>query len=278
LPSAAPRPTPVKSTQRFDYRRFADSLVERGLIDNETIQHVVTQCEATGGLMSEVLVNEDLVSDWEVARVACELYHLPFLTVDNYPPSASALEGLDPDYLRQYALVPIDRHGKLLTVIMPGLVPSAVLYALSFDGTRVLPLAGSISSNRRWLQEHLPAAEGLGVLEGVGAALPQGDWASIFDAGDEAVQLDLSEGMSASLEEGLGVLDVDIGLGDLDLGAEDDAGSAIDLEATLDAGLDSMLDSVAGPTGAQEASKKKADAADAIGGIELRLHGEGEEQ
>jgi hypothetical protein len=272
----------VKSTQRFDYRRFADSLVDRGLIDHETIEHVVTQCEATGGLMSELLVTEDLVSDWEVARVACELYHLPFLTVDNYPPSPEALEGLDPDYLRQYALVPLDRHGKLLTIIMPGLVPSAVLDALAFDGTRVLPLAGSVSSNRRWLQEHLPSAEGVGSLEQVGAALPQGDWASIFDAGDEAVQLDLTEGMSESLEEGLGVLDVDIGVGDLDLGGGEDTGQAIELESSIDAGLDSMLDSVMGPTGSQSdeapaPKKQKADAADAIGGIELRLHGDDEE-
>ena len=106
------RHPPVKSSQRFEYRRFADSLVERGLIDYETIEHVVSQCEASGGPMAETLMHEDLVSDWEIARVACELYHLPFLTVDNYPPSADALEGLDADYLRQYGLVPLDRFGK----------------------------------------------------------------------------------------------------------------------------------------------------------------------
>lgn len=270
----------MKSSQRFDYRRFADSLVERGLIDHQTIEHVVSQCEATGSLMAEVLVREDLVSDWEVARVACELYHLPFLTVDNYPPSSGAAEGLDPDYLRQYALVPLDRYGKLLTVVMPGIVPSAVLDTLGSDGTRILPVVGSIASNRRWLQEHMPAANA-GKLEEFAAALPQGDWASIFDAGDEAVKLDLTEGMDHALEAGLGVLDIDIGVGELNLGD----GEA--LEAGVDAGLDSMLDSITGPAGAsntpepsepsqQAKPAEPAKPADRIGGIELRLHGEEE--
>ena len=53
------------------------------------MNHVLQQCQATGSLMPEVLVHENLVSDWEVSRVSCELYHLPFLTVDLYPPGAA---------------------------------------------------------------------------------------------------------------------------------------------------------------------------------------------
>jgi len=216
----------AKSVHRFDYARFGEALVERGLIDRDVLSHVLNQIQQTRALLPEVLVRENLVSDWEVSRAACEIYHLPFLTVDHYPPSASALDGYDLAYLRHFALVPLDRYGGLVTVIMPGLVPSEVLDGLRpGQGGRVLPVVGSVMSNRRWLEERIapqakagvaqarlggPAGQKSVPLDGRGPvpssksdprAAPQEDslqlggeedWGNLFDAGEEAVQLDLN--------------------------------------------------------------------------------------
>ena len=217
----------MKSANRFDYARFGEALVERGLIDRDVLAHVLHQVNMSRALLPEVLVRENLVSDWEVSRVACEIYHLPFLTVDHYPPSNTALEGYDLAYLRHFALVPLDRYGALVTVIMPGLVPSEVLEGLRpGQNGRVLPVVGSVVSNRRWLDEHFapkaapaagrhaapgkpapgkPALELRAPLPGPAPAqaaqpaqpkdleLIEGDWGNLFDAGDEAVQLGLKK-------------------------------------------------------------------------------------
>lgn len=185
-------------TQHLDYGRLADHLVERALIDAVTIQHVVQQCGSTGALMPEILVRDNLISDWEITRVCAELFGLPFLPVETYPPSEEAMEGIDPHYLRQYGLVPLDRFGNLLTVAMPGLVPSEVLNGLRGAGeTVVLPVVGSVQGNRNWLETHLPAntkAEADQVLESFGQALPEDDsWANLFDEAEEAVQHDLRD-------------------------------------------------------------------------------------
>ena len=222
----------VKSANRFDYARFGEALVERGLLDRNVLTHVLHQCTVTRSLLTELLVRENLVSDWELSRIACELYHLPFLTVEQYPPSATALDGYDLGYLRHYALVPLDRYGGLVTVAMPGLVPSEVLDGLRpGQNGRVLAVVGSVASNRRWLEERLappaaktapakgsaptplktismslpqeapkskdvpaaipaPAAEELEIVQSGGA---EDDWGSLFDAGEEAVQLDLKK-------------------------------------------------------------------------------------
>lgn len=220
--STTPSPGTVKSAHRFDYPRFGEALIERGLIDREVLSHVLHQVNATRALLPEVLVRENLVSDWEVSRVACEVYHLPFLTVDHYPPAASALEGYDLAYLRHFALVPLDRYGGLVTVIMPGLVPSEVLEGLRpGQNGRVLPVVGSVVSNRRWLEANFapqaaagpvrhaaapgrPAADSRGPLPAA-AHSPghaparaddsgiEGDWGNLFDAGDEAVRLGLKK-------------------------------------------------------------------------------------
>lgn len=220
----------MKSAHRFDYVRFGEALVERSLIDRDVLSHVLHQVNSTRSLLPEVLVRENLVSDWEVSRVACEVYHLPFLTVDQYPPSATALDGYDLAYLRHYALVPLDRYGGLVTVIMPGLVPTEVLEGLrAGQSGRVLPVVGSVVSNRRWLEERFApkGAAAAATRPGAGAAktismetrapLPkgappqvqaqpqlqpeeaelelggEGNWGSLFDAGDEAVKLGLKK-------------------------------------------------------------------------------------
>ncbi|MEW6074151.1 MAG: hypothetical protein AB1726_16345 [Planctomycetota bacterium] len=186
----------MKSTQRLDYNRFADALVERGLVGRDVLNHVLQQCNTTGGLLPDLLVGEEIVSDWELSRVTCEIYNLPFLTVDICPPNPEALEGIDPEYLRLYGIVPLSRFGRVLTVAMPGIVPTEVLEGISLEeGGRVIPVVGSVNTNRRWLQEHLPApvipthgprGRGLGALAAADDA-----WAGIFDAGEEAVQQDL---------------------------------------------------------------------------------------
>lgn len=209
----------MKSAHRFDYARFGEALVERNLIDRDVLSHVLHQVNSTRSLLPEVLVRENLISDWEVSRVACELYHLPFLTVDHYPPSATALDGYDLAYLRHFALVPLDRFGGLVTVIMPGLVPSEVLEGLrAGQNGRVLAVVGSVVSNRRWLEERFAPKAGVGGRAVAGPAKPiametrsalpktapaldegelqlnaEGDWGNLFDAGDEAVKLGLKK-------------------------------------------------------------------------------------
>jgi hypothetical protein len=200
----------VKSNQRFDLRRLSEQLVERGLVDRNALQHVLHQSQATGILVTEMLVRDGLVSDWEIGRVSCELFHLPYLPVERYSPQPIALDGLEAAYLRRFCIVPLDRWGTLLTVAMPGIVPTEVLEGLRGTATRVMPVVGSVTGNRKWLLEHLPDAAAVKAgqaakggagktaanrarLELVDPALPAGEdaWADIFDAGDKSVHHEL---------------------------------------------------------------------------------------
>ena len=230
--------------QRMDYARLADALADRGLADREALQLVLAQSNSGDGNFAEILVSENLVSDREIGRVASEVFGLPYLPVDVYPPSPKAVEGLDENYLLRYGLVPLDRFGGLLTVAMPGIVPPDVLASLlPEDDVKILPVIGNVSSNRHWLQTNLTSAEPAApqpavqvsqqapqqreplqlelaepslptaapsaapatiahsplneveaALESIDATLPIDEsWASIFDAGDEAVHLNVPD-------------------------------------------------------------------------------------
>jgi hypothetical protein len=192
----------VKTNQRLDYTRLAEALVERGLVEPVAIKSALAQALEGGLLLPQILVDEGMVSDWELARVTSEVFNLPFLTVEVYEPSADACATLDPSFLRRYCLVPLDRYEKLLTVAMPAMVPTDVLTSLARQaGAHIVPVVGTLVTNRRWLGEHVPDADATETVEAVAPALPgaaavDDAWAAMFDAADAAVQLDIRAGSS----------------------------------------------------------------------------------
>lgn len=174
----------MKHSYRFDYQSLAEILGQRGLVEPQRLK-LALQASHTGPIpFPELLVAENLIADWDLSRVVCDLFGLPFLPVDLYAPAPDARNGLDLDFLRQHRVVPLTRHKRLLTIAMPALVPADILAQLqTMSDLQIMPVVGTVNTNNRWMLEHLPAP------------LPQaggeGEWNKIFDEGDAAVLLNL---------------------------------------------------------------------------------------
>ncbi len=183
----------AKPTQRLGYRRLADALKERGLVDPKAVDDTLEFALENGALFGEALVGANLISDWELSRLVCEVFQLPFVPVECADPDPQASEGIDPAFLVQHGLVPLCRHGNLLTVALPGIVPADVLGLLSAQtDLAVLPVVGTVAGNRRWLDQHLvpgPLASGGG-----------DEWSNLFDEADAAVLRELEEKVEAPEE------------------------------------------------------------------------------
>lgn len=182
----------MKHSQRLEYSRLASAIVERGLSDAKRVDEALHIAENGHGAFADVLVNSSIVSDWELSNVVCDIYGLPFLTVDVVEPDPSARRGLDLQFLATHGLVPLFRCNGVLTISMPGMVSADVLGEMTAaTDLTILPVVGSVQSNRRWIAK---------VLEDeIKAALPdaqQADdevgsvpgWDQLFDAADAAVQ------------------------------------------------------------------------------------------
>jgi hypothetical protein len=184
----------VKTNQRLDYARLSDVLGERGMCDQQALREAL-QFSARGETpFAEAIVNASLVADWELSRVVCEIYGMPFITVDMYDPDAGARKGLNTAFLIEHGLVPLGRFGQLLTVAMPGMVPADVLAMLAAESDLiVLPVVGTVQSNRRWIE--------LNLHKEIASALPSvtqqdntqtaNEWGELFDQADAAVLLHL---------------------------------------------------------------------------------------
>ena len=191
------------------------------MADLEAIRELLDQSRDGGTPFAEALVSANLVGDWELSRVVCEIFNLPFLPIETANPDASAAEGLDRGFLAEFALVPLWRFGQVLTICMPGLVPADVLGVLAADSDLVLlPVVGSVESNRRWVEENFEEAS-VNVKQ-----KKDSSWTSIFDDADAAVLMDID---SPEEEDGPSVEEVLV------------EGLADDLEQTLSEDLEKEL-------------------------------------
>ena len=185
----------MKHNQRLEYGRLAEVLAERGLVEPQALREALQFSGKATLPFPEALVSANLVADWELSRVVCELYGLPFVTVEIAEPDPKARIGIDPQFLIDNGLVPLGRFGQVLTVVMPAIVPAEVLGLLAAETDLcILPIVGTVRTNRKWLEMNLvvtppaplPSLPSLPAVDGASS-----EWSSIFDAGDAAVLLDL---------------------------------------------------------------------------------------
>lgn len=190
----------MKSRQRIDYGRLAAVLAERGIVDARAIQDALQFSQRGGPPFPEALVTANLVADWELTRLACEIYGLPFLTVGLVDPDPKASDGLDASFLMKECLVPLSRHGSVLTVLMPSLSTTDTLDELaSKSGATILPICGTVRTNRDWLVKRYSSPAPAPALPKGGSsveAVPEmttAEWSNLFDEADAAVLLDLKQ-------------------------------------------------------------------------------------
>jgi hypothetical protein len=188
----------VKTHQRLDYARLAEALAESGLVDPKTLKDAL-QCSRAGGTpFPAALVEANLVTDWDLSRVVCDIYGLPFLPVDLVEPSPEAF--LDMHFLREHGLIPLGRYGQVLTISMPGLVEADTLGLLAAQTDLfLLPVVGTVRSNHHWLQTNVEPEPVLPTNPEELTGQAEG-WSSFFDDADAAVLMELQ----SSVEEDLG--------------------------------------------------------------------------
>jgi len=169
----------VKHHQRLDLGRLAEVLHERGIANVDAIREFLQQSREGGMPFCEALVTTNLVPDWDLSRIVCETFSLPFLPVDLVEPNARLRQELDMKLFRSQQIVPLDRFGQVLTVIMPGLVSADTLAMLAAATDLViLPAVGTVETNRRWILENLSAGK---------SAEIEGGWGNLFDQADAQV-------------------------------------------------------------------------------------------
>ena len=104
--------------RRVITKRIGEVLLDRGAIDQQGLEKALAYQKEHGGLMGQVLIQLQLVTEEQIALALTAQYGFPYLPLDNYEIDESLTSIIPEPIARQYCLIPIDRIGNALTLAM----------------------------------------------------------------------------------------------------------------------------------------------------------------
>jgi type IV pilus assembly protein PilB len=108
----------MESVKRVVSKQLGQLLVERGLIDKKQLQKALEIQKKEGGLIGQVLVKLNFVTEEDIVEALTTQYGYPYLPLENYEIDKSVLSVLPAHVVRHYYLIPIDKIENILTVVM----------------------------------------------------------------------------------------------------------------------------------------------------------------
>jgi hypothetical protein len=190
----------VKGIDKITSVRLAEILTERNAISSEVISDALYSQDKQGEPFVQVLVNGGHITEWDLAKIVTENFNLPFLMAGNYQITDEAKERLPKETLFKYTIVPLDVFGDIVCVAMPVMLSFEDLAKIQKEhNCDLFPYVGLITENKKvigdmfkdyqqWMQEEAFRREEAAKRRRDKPKAKKGDWMSIFDAGDEAIQ------------------------------------------------------------------------------------------
>lgn len=202
----------MKGIEKLTSVRLAEILTERGVVPGEAISDALYSQQRMGDPFAQVLIGAGHISEWDLAKIVAESFNLPFLMAGNYHIDDETKERLPKDTLFNHMIVPLGVFDNIICVSMPVFMPFEQAMKIQKEHScELFPYVGLISENKRVLGElhkdypqWFEADEKRRQVEQKKKKKPpqgeDGDWMSIFDAGDQATKKTASAKESGSEE------------------------------------------------------------------------------
>lgn len=190
----------VKGIEKITSVRLAEILTERDVVSSEVITDALYSQDKNGEPFVQVLVNAGNITEWDLAKIVTENFNLPFLMAGNYSISDAAKERFPKETLFKYTMVPLDTFGDIVTVAMPVMLSFEDISKIQKEhNCDLFPYVGLITENKKvltdmhkdypvWVKEDQARRDAEALKRKSAPKKEAGDWMSIFDAGDEAIQ------------------------------------------------------------------------------------------
>lgn len=190
----------MKGIEKITSVRLAEILTERDVVSSEVITDALYSQDKNGEPFVQVLVSAGHITEWDLAKIVTENFNLPFLMAGNYSISDEAKNRFPKETLFKYTMVPLDTFGDIVTVAMPVMLSFEDISKIQKEhNCDLFPYVGLITENKKvlgdiykdypeWVKADQARREAEAVKRKAAPKKEAGDWMSIFDAGDEAIQ------------------------------------------------------------------------------------------
>ena len=121
-------------------KKLGEILVERHVITPEQIDEALAAQKESYAPFGEILVRRGAADEIDIIVALIIQCNIPYLALHNYPVNPEAVRLVPGDVARRYRLVPFEKVGDVLSVVMADpLDHEAVEHIKSITGLRVAP-------------------------------------------------------------------------------------------------------------------------------------------
>ena len=190
----------MKGIEKITSVRLAEILTERDVVSSEVITDALYSQDKNGEPFVQVLVSGGHMTEWDLSKIVTENFNLPFLMAGNYAISDAAKNRFPKETLFKYTMVPLDTFGDIVTVAMPVMLSFEDISRIQKEHScDLFAYVGLITENKKvlsdiykdypdWVKTDQKRRDDEALKRKSAPKKEAGDWMSIFDAGDEAIQ------------------------------------------------------------------------------------------
>src|SRR5262245_22557337 len=96
--------------------RLEDVLVDEGILERSRVEDAQAEQETTGRTLGEILIEREILTDYDLAKLVATHYSLPYVDVAGYTLRREVVESLPAELCQTYGFLPIDRFGRSITL------------------------------------------------------------------------------------------------------------------------------------------------------------------
>ena len=116
----------MANIQRMTPKRLGEIFTHSGLISNDQLEEALAAQEKSGKHLGELLVDRGYVTERDVAEAIATQFSLPYLSPLQYFTPGEMVNVISPETMAKHRIVPIDKLGKILMVVVAGPVDNEV--------------------------------------------------------------------------------------------------------------------------------------------------------
>jgi len=167
---------------------------------SEVISDALCAQDRHGESFVQVLISGGHITEWDLAKIVCENFNLPFLLASHYQISDVAKARFPKELLWKHLMVPLDVLDDIVCVSMPVMLTFEEMNRIQREQKcELFPYVGLITENKKtltemdkgftqWIELEQKRREDEAKKRAQSSATKGGDWMSIFDAGDQATK------------------------------------------------------------------------------------------
>jgi hypothetical protein len=111
-------------------KRIGDLLIERNIVTPEQVATALQEQKNKGGYLSQHLIALGFASELDIATCLSNQYNFAYLPLKNYVIPQEVLELIPLKWIRIYTLLPVDRIGNTLSLVMADPLNEGVIQML----------------------------------------------------------------------------------------------------------------------------------------------------